>query len=121
MKPFKIRSLNDMLLYKQYLRTELENEELNLQNHWEFAKKNVWSLTFQSALGQINQMKMGWGLAFGLVQNLVVDIKEKRVFKDGFSWSKLLNSSMTAIKNYFGVGVDDNETESEESNKTSNQ
>lgn len=120
MKQFKISSMNDMLVYKQHLKTELKIEELKLQNHWDFAKKNVWTLTFKSALSQIGQMKSGWGLALGFIQNLVVEIKEKKIFKDGFSWSKLWNSSTSAVRNYFGVGVDqdmDHEEQPIESNQ----
>ena len=122
MKQYKINTISDLLLYKQQLKTELKLEELKLQTHWQFAKKNVWALTFKSALGQMGQMKSGWGMAFGLIQNLVVDIKDSSVFKDGFSWSKLWNSSLVAVKNYFGVGVqDDSDIKQDEQHIDANQ
>jgi hypothetical protein len=70
----------------------------------------------------MGQMKSGWGMAFGLIQNLVVDIKDSNVFKDGFSWSKLWNSSLVAVKNYFGVGVqDDSDIKQDEQHIDANQ
>jgi len=111
MKQFKINSIQDLQLYRQFLKSALIVEEHKLQNHWRFAKENAISMTFQSSLNQIKNIKSGWGIALGLIQNIITDIRDNEVFKNGFSWNKLWNTFANAVLAFLGVGSSlDNES-----------